>query len=140
LKCGLPKDIESRPNFVGGRDAGQFGLPAAEHSLARRDYAPLRYNPCLCRVEPVSALSNRVSAVETWISNIRAQRLRSKERPMIAKDTATSAAETDLSPTKWRKCRGFFYAVETADRDRTGWLGWEDSNSQMSNSKSVSEM
>ena len=44
--------------------------------------------------------------------------------------------ETLGAAAKSRKCRRFPKKVEIYLRDRTGWLGWEDSNLRMAESKS----
>ncbi len=47
------------------------------------------------------------------------------------------AAETDFTHDKPRKCHGFSPKAEAPHRDGTGWLGREDSNLRMAESKSA---
>jgi len=46
-------------------------------------------------------------------------------------------AETDERAAKWRKRGRFLLNTEMAHGDRTGWLGREDSNLRMAESKSA---
>src|SRR5262249_23248901 len=46
-------------------------------------------------------------------------------------------AETRSASVKPRESRGNFFGLDIADRDRTGWLGREDSNLRMAESKSA---
>src|SRR5258708_29850761 len=51
-------------------------------------------------------------------------------KPVV--ETALRARLQDASTVFARQCRAYFYELDMPHRDQTAWLGWEDSNSEMS--------
>jgi hypothetical protein len=87
-------------------------------------------------LEPVSVLSNRVSANKIWIS-------KNTDRRLASKKAACGKIEVDSGyrdlpiPAKLRELRRFFCGAQTGHRDGGGWLGRLDSNQGMAESKSA---
>src|ERR1700730_13585952 len=91
-----------------GGSAGTFLLPTGCDGRGRK-------------VEPVSAYTNLVSAIEERISKIREQRLRAKFiKPRHGKG-ARFTLETNHSPDNLRRCRVLSCNPEMRQRDRTAW-------------------
>jgi hypothetical protein len=67
---------------------------------------------------------------------IRDRRLRPDHAPLAPGIGKISGAETEESAVKPRKYRNIFNGAEKPHRDGTGWLGREDSNLRMAESKS----
>src|SRR5262249_39947671 len=55
-----------------------------------------------------------------------------RNRPVAPENSENCGSETTRPLVKSRECRTYFCRPDIARRDRTGWLGWEDSNSEMS--------
>src|SRR5262245_4507147 len=83
------------------------------------------------------ASSNPVSAIGTRILKVRDQRLALRNSLDTAQNRESIAAETRQRRANSRECRGYFFKLDTAHRDPTGWLGREDSNLRMAESKSA---
>jgi hypothetical protein len=94
-----------------------------------------RSDPSLPRI--VTENSNRVSAPEIRLLKIRGCRPAPEIRRLLADEPYSRTAETRQGAAKRRKYRVFFGNTEMADRDRIGWLGREDSNLRMAESKSA---
>ncbi len=88
-------------------------------------------------VEPVSALANRVSVEDIRILKFRDWRLIAQIGCLASDEHHSSTAETNERVTKWPKRRPHLQNTEIAHRGRTGWLGREDSNLRMAESKSA---
>jgi hypothetical protein len=85
--------------------------------------------------KPVSALSNPVSAREIRILKIRDWRLTPQIGGFSPDAYGLRASETYDGAARRRNCRAFSRKAEMTGRDRTGWLGREDSNLRMAESK-----
>jgi hypothetical protein len=55
-----------------------------------------------------------------------------KNWTILAGNLENRASETALHLANSRETRAYSYTPDMAHRDRTGWLGREDSNSRMS--------
>ncbi len=87
--------------------------------------------------------ANRVSAEiepSLWIRDLEIEILRTETRAHYAapmsRFTEFQVAETRFNNAKSRKTRANLLGLNGASRDRNGWLGREDSNLRMAESKS----
>jgi hypothetical protein len=81
--------------------------------------------------EPVSAKTQPVSGHTTWqIPDIEnsCSRDSSRKTPPSVRSARFSSPKTRPLPANPRECRRFSHTWKSHRRDRTGWLGWEDSN------------
>ncbi len=86
--------------------------------------------------EPVSAhCRTSLSRSDTDIENCRAE-TRGRKTPLLNKNSRSLQSETQPTCPKPREYRRFSDAGHVRDRDRSGWLGRQDSNLGMAESKS----
>src|SRR6266849_1593739 len=87
--------------------------------------------------EPVSAhCRTSLSRSDTDIENCRAE-TRGRKTPFLNKNSRNLQSETQPTCPKPREYRRFSDAGHVRDRDRSGWLGRQDSNLGMAESKSA---
>ncbi len=91
----------------------------------------------MCRLEPVSVTYRTgLPHAETEIGKWPAETGAAKP-PVQDRKSGNCRPETRAYPPNRRKCRGFFHTRDLHRRDRSGWLGREDSNLRMAESKSA---
>jgi hypothetical protein len=107
-------------------------------NIRSRSYSPSRLQavclagdvlrPNVPHIEPVSVgCRTGLCITETEIGKTRAE-TGAPKAPVWHRFGAVSPPETPLSLPKPRKCRAFSHTRKLHRRDRTGWLGREDSN------------
>src|SRR5262245_9141249 len=89
--------------------------------------------PVSCQFEP--SLCDQNTDIENWRPEIGA-----RNSLDTAQNRESRAAETRQHLANSRECRDYFFKLDRTHRDQTGWLGRQDSNSQMSFSKGPVEM
>jgi hypothetical protein len=121
------------PHLIGLRAAID---PANYRFSTLRAAFQLHFEPCLSRTR--TGLGDRRRG-SSDIEN-RPAEIYGRNQPLRELDTAGSTPETELAAANPLKSRAFLFTVNFHARDWTAWLGREDSNLRMVESKSANPL